>query len=238
MKFKLFFLIPIVFIFFNLSISQAIKRGTNQKVEDKKDQLIQLEKKKELLKTDKEKFLKLYITFYIKRLYNTSSSEFFKSPDYLTLLNEEERFKFVEKALIRKLIDVEKEEKATELAYNKILKEIKELERKKIKVKPVYAVSPLNGEPIELGNHILKAKGPLSIVAPIAGIIKGIGYKQGSIHIIIENERCKTAISGLDEVVVNVGETVLRNQIIGNIKGEKNLSFSVNCEKSLSSSSL
>uniref|UniRef100_A0A7V4N2Z7 Uncharacterized protein n=1 Tax=Thermodesulfobacterium geofontis TaxID=1295609 RepID=A0A7V4N2Z7_9BACT len=232
MKFKLIFLISIlsVFIFFNLVISQAFKPDKNQRIEEKKIKLAEIEKKMELLKNEKEKFLKLYITFYTKRLYSQDSSEFFKNPDYLTLLNEEERFKFIEKALIRKILTIEKEEKATAIAYNKILKEI---EKEKSKVQKVYAVNPLNGKPIELGNHVFKTKGPLSIVAPIAGIIKGISYKQGNIYIIIENERCKTTISGFDEVVVNVGDSVLRNQIIGNIKGEKELSFSVNCEKSV-----
>jgi hypothetical protein len=235
MKFKLFFLIPTVFIFFNLSISQAIKKDTTQ---DKKFQLVELEKKRESLKKEKEKFLKLYITFYIKRLYNKGPSDFFKNSNYLTLLNEEERFKFIEKALTRKILSIEKEEKAIAVAYNKILKDIKKEKLKVQKVQKFYAVNPLNGEPIELGNHILKTKGPLSIVTPIAGIIKGIGYKQNNIHIIIENEQCKATILGLDEVVVNVGDRVLRNQIIGNVKGEKNLSFSVNCEKAVSSSPL
>jgi hypothetical protein len=80
-----------------MSILQAFKKDTSQKIEYKKNQLVELEKKKEILKKDKEKFLKLYITFYVKKLYSKDSSEFFKNPDYLTFLNEEERFKFIEK---------------------------------------------------------------------------------------------------------------------------------------------
>jgi hypothetical protein len=238
MKFKLPFLISIIFFFFSLSISQAIRKDTNKKVEDKRSQLAELENRRDSLKNDKERFLKLYVNFYIKRLYNKDSSDFFKNPDYLTLLNEEERFRFIEKALIRKILSIEKEENAITVAYNKILKDIEKEKAKVQKVQKFYAVNPLSGEPIELGEHILKTKGPLSILAPIAGIIKGIGYKQNSIHIIVENERCKAVISGLDEVVVNVGDRVLRNQVIGNVKGEKNLSFSVNCEKAVSSSPL
>jgi hypothetical protein len=217
-----------------MSILQAFKKDTSQKIEYKKNQLVELKKKKEILKKDKEKFLKLYITFYVKKLYNKDSSEFFKNPDYLTFLNEEERFKFIEKALIRKILSIEKEENTITFAYNKILKNIEKEKAKVQKAQKVYAVNPLDGKPIELGNHILKTKGPLSILAPIAGIIKGIGYKQNNIHIVIENEQCKATISGLDEVIVNVGDKVLRNQIIGNVKGEKNLSFSVKCEKPVS----
>lgn len=234
MKFKLYFLIFIIFIFFYMSILQAFKKDTSQKIEYKKNQLVELEKKKEILKKDKEKFLKLYITFYVKKLYSKDSSEFFKNPDYLTFLNEEERFKFIEKALIRKILSIEKEENTITFAYNKILKNIEKEKAKVQKAQKVYAVNPLDGKPIELGNHILKTKGPLSILAPIAGIIKGIGYKQNNIHIVIENEQCKATISGLDEVIVNVGDKVLRNQIIGNVKGEKKLSFSVKCEKPVS----
>jgi hypothetical protein len=234
MKFKLYFLIFIIFIFFYISILQAFKKDISQKIEYKKNQLVELEKKKEILKKDKEKFLKLYITFYVKKLYNKDSSEFFKNPDYLTFLNEEERFKFIEKALIKKILSIEKEENTITFAYNKILKDIEKEKAKVQKAQKVYAINPLDGKPIEPGNHILKTKGPLSILAPIAGIIKSIGYKQNNINIVIENEQCKAAISGLDEVVVNIGDKVLRNQIIGNVKSEKNLSFSVKCEKPVS----
>ncbi|PMP67568.1 MAG: hypothetical protein C0190_03010 [Thermodesulfobacterium geofontis] len=241
MKFRLTFLvlISLIFIFSNLGVPQTIKKDTYNKVKNKKDLLNKLESRKKSLKNEREKFLKLYIALYIKKLYKKDVYQFFKESDYLVLLSSEERFKLIEKALIKKMLNLKKEEEAIEVAYNKILKDIERgKQREKLEEQKAYAINPLDGKPIKLGSHILKAKGPLSVLAPIAGIVKGIVYKQNHIRIVIENEKCKAIISGLDDVLVSAGESVLRKQIIGSIKENKNLSFSVDCKETVFSKTL
>jgi len=230
MKFKTALLILLFLFFSNLCFSQ-IKDKKNAKdidsiIKYKKMQLTKIEKEKEDLKELKYKLLKIYIALYIKKHYTDNIAEILKNPNYLKILNKEEKFKFIEKALIRKIFAIKKKEESLDIAYKKILKDIKTLKAQKI-----YVINPLNGRPLKLGKYVFKVKKFTSVKSPITGIVKGITYRFNNISIIIENEKCTASISGLDEIKVNIGDQIKMRKIIGYIKKPKEIFFIVKCKK-------
>ena len=217
MKFKTALLILLFLFFSNLCFSQ-IKDKKNAKdidsiIKYKKMQLTEIEKEKKDLKKLKDKLLKIYITLYIKKHYTDNIAEILKNPNYLKILNKEEKFKFIEKALIKKILTIKKKEESLDIAYKKILEDIKTLKAQK-----VFVINPLNGTPLRLGKHVFKVKKFTFIMAPITGVVKGITYRFNNISIIIENEKCTASISGLDEIKVNIGDQIKMKKIIGYIK--------------------
>ncbi len=223
------------FLFFPcICFSQKTAKSINHIIRLKEKKLIYIKRKKKNLDRLKEKLLKVYITLYIERLYKNNITEFLKKADYLSLLKEEEKFKFIEKALLRKLFKIEDEEKKLDIAYIKIQKDIKKLKEKKEKLKAqkAIAIHPLTGRAISAGNYIFKVKKSSLVFAPISGMVKGITYKHTEIDVLIENKNCTASIAGLDEIKVNIGDNVLKRQIIGRINKTKDLYFTLKCKNS------
>jgi len=233
MKFRISLFLLSLLIFTAIYGSLSIAKDINNILKYKNEQLNELERKKKELKALKEGLLKIYLALYVKKLYKNDISEFLKSSDYLFFLEEGEMFKFIEKALLRKLIKITEEEKELDMAYSKILKDIEKLKNEeKMRGLKALAVNPINGEPIKEGKHYLKVKEPISILAPIDGIVRRISYKASEVNVIIEGKKCTASLSGLDEIIVNVGDQIVKKQTIGKIKTPKNLSLFINCRPS------
>jgi len=223
MKFKTIPLMLLFLFFSNLCFSQ---KDIDSVINHKRMQLTQIEKEKEDLKELKDKLLKIYITLYVKKHYTDNIAEILKNPNYLKILNKEEKFKLIEKALIKKILTIKKKEESLNIAYKKILRDIKILKTQK-----VYVINPLDGTLLRLGKHVFKVKKFTFIIAPITGVVKGIIYRFNNISIIIENEKYTVSISGLDEIKVNIGDHIKMKKIIGYIRKPKEISFFVKCKR-------
>ena len=226
MKFNKIFLILLFLIFPFLTFSQVTEKGIDKMIKSKEKQLIEIKEKRKALEELKEKFLKVYIALYIKGLYKNNISEIFKNPDYSTFFYEKEKLDFIKKALIKKILEIKKEEEKLDIAYNKTVREIKNL-----KVKRHCIFSFLYRFPMKSGNYTFRLEGPAPVLAPVKGVIKKITYRFKNIEIVIKTQNCIISLSKLDEIKVNIGDHITQKQEIGYINETKNIPVIIKCEK-------
>jgi len=223
MKSNKIFLILLFLIFPSLTFSQVTEKDIDKMIKSKEKQLIEIKEKRKALEELKEKFLRVYIALYIKGLYKNNISEIFKNPAFFY---EKEKFNFIKKALIKKILEIKKEEEKLDIAYNKTVREIKNL-----KVKRHRIFSFLYSFPIKSGNYTFRLEGPAPVLAPVKGVIKKITYRSKNIEIVIKTQNCIISISKLDEIKVNIGDHITQKQEIGYINETKNIPILIKCEK-------
>ncbi len=234
MRFKTILILTLILFLPYVCLSKNTIRDINREIRLKERKLSYIKKRKKKLELLRHKLLKLYITLYIKKAYETNIVKFLKNADYLSLLKEEEKFKLMERALVRKIVKIKNEEKRLDVTCRKIQEEIKKLseKREKLKARKAVAIHPITGRPVDVGDYIFRVEKPSSVFAPISGMVKGITYKHTEIDVLIENKNCTASIAGLDEIKVNIGDNVLKRQIIGRINKTKDLYFTLKCKNS------
>lgn len=229
MKFSKFlpaFIMLLVLTSFGLSFSKLLDKDITQKIKNKEDQLAEIKQKKEQLREAKKKFLKVYITMYINELYR---DDIFKIYDYLEFFKEKEKSDFIKKALIKRILEIEREEKNLDIAYNEILKEIATLKTEKTKLSEIKKKSFSNW--LKSQNYTFESKGPAPVLSPVEGVVEKITYRANNFEITIKTKDCMVLISNLDEIKVNVGDRINKNQEIGYISKNKKVSVSNKCRK-------
>ncbi len=227
------FLFSFLFLF-SLNINAQIRnKEFNNIVKNKKEEILNLENQLKSFKNEENKILKLYLTILLTKNYQNSLNKFFENPEYLKILDEDTKIKILEKALIKKLKFLKEKQKILKAKKENFLKEIEKMKVNANIQSPTnfYIIDPLSEKVLKPGKYFVKVKTFTYIKSPISGTIKGIVFKSEGISLIIENEKCKVLITGLDDAKVDIGNRVTIKEIIGNIKENKDFSYEILCNK-------
>ncbi len=234
MKYNIFiFLFCFVFLTLTNVNPQIRNKEIDTLFENKKKQLSNLENELKLLKEEENKILRLYLFIVFTKSYSDNLAKFFENPEYLKILDEDTKIKILENALIKKLKSLKEKQKILSAEKENVLKEIAKL-KKNIDVQlpeSFYMIDPLFKKPLKPGKYFLKIETFTYIHSPMSGTIKSIAFKPEGISIIIENEKCKFLIKGLDDIKINIGDKVTIKEIIGTVKENKNLIYDIQCNK-------
>lgn len=236
MKYNLFVFISLfcfIFILFVNIHAQVRNKELNNLIKSKKEQISNIENELRFLKEEENKILKLYLTILLTKRYEDSLTKFFENPEYLKILDEESKNKILEKALIKKLKFLREKQKILNAKKESVLREIEKIKMNINVQSPLdfYIIDPLSERVLKPGNYFSKTKTFTYIKSPISGIVKGVAFKSDGISILIENEKCKVLINGLDDVKVDIGNKITIKEIIGNVKENKKIFYEIQCNK-------
>lgn len=228
---KIIFLI-VVYIFFSYSLTSAIT--LSQTLILKKD-LTKLTEELNSIQRDLDSLKKVLVLFALKNYY--FKREFFSLENKEKYLSVREGQKILEslyKNLEKELKNKEKRIKELTLVYKKLEKE-KISFKNKTHEKPSEDskndfIHPISGKYIKEGRYSIKLKKGLAIRAPLSGIISKIGYKEGNYFMVIEEERCRAFIEGLDKISLAIGDQVKANEIVGE-SSETTFTFEITCKE-------
>ncbi|MCS7279761.1 MAG: hypothetical protein NZ530_06895 [Thermodesulfobacteriaceae bacterium] len=203
MKIRYIFLIFWLILFIESLNATSSYEDNNIKFLQKN--LIKTKQELENIQETKKKLLKLYINLFIYNNFKEKIMQTDKNQKNLleTLKEYEDRDlfqKFLLNYLIKSLLKKEKELKAKEDLY---LSKINKLKQEKLDYNK---------------NNIVKFN---FIESPIEGIVKQINFIENKINIVIEGEKCKAYISGIEVLKVNLGDYVKNKDIIGEIFNQK-----------------
>ncbi|MCX8041982.1 MAG: hypothetical protein N3A56_05750 [Thermodesulfobacteriaceae bacterium] len=203
MKIRYIFLIFWLILFIESLNATSSYEDNNIKFLQKS--LIKTKQELENIQETKKKLLKLYINLFIYNNFKEKIMQTDKNQKNLleTLKEYEDRDlfqKFLLNYLIKSLLKKEKELKAKEDLY---LSKINKLKQEKLDYNK---------------NNIVKFN---FIESPIEGIVKQINFIENKINIVIEGEKCKAYISGIEVLKVNLGDYVKNKDIIGEIFNQK-----------------
>lgn len=182
------------------------------KLKDIERRLTDIERRLTDIKQTKKEVLREYLKLFIKN-------------HQISYLKDEYPLnRFLEKTLLKKIIQLNQERLR--------------LETKKAELINMYlfnkqiisqAINPVSGEAINPGEYSFKLTPPVFIRAPISGMITNIKYSPEGIMIKIENEKCNSSLFPLSTLRVNLGEKVVIKEILGEVKTHNFIRVKINC---------
>ncbi len=236
MKYKKFCFIFIIFLSFLKSSGLCQTTDYKLLLSKRLEELKYIKKTLKSINLLEKKLLELYINLHIKN--------FFNEKEFLTNINKSnflktEDFEIMENILLKKILAIKEKEKFLKSRYKIVSKEIENLQsleskppeqKAKKSKKQEEIVYPMENGKIKPGSYVFQINKPIKIKCPISGIVKFISYKENNMSIIIENKNYRVYFKNLDDIKVNVGDYINKNEIIGSINKPKKLNVFINCK--------